>query len=169
MGDFAATDEDRERAVATVHRLMQRGEVELLETSLRYKDGTATPYLVTATRVDSPGGPMVLGVGIDISPRVRAEKALAASERNYRELFNATNDGIFIHDDTGRVLDINERGCAMFGLATNEAHRPPLVELSPGEPPYSQHDAVERFRRAIADGPQVFDWQSRRADGSAFW
>jgi hypothetical protein len=169
MGDFAATDEDRDRAFATAYRLMQRGELELLETSLLYKDGTAVPYLVTATRIDSSDGPMVLGVGVDISPRVRAEKALAASERNYRELFNATNEGIFIHDDTGQVLDVNDRGCAMFGLAAAEVRRSILVELSPGEPPYSQRDAFERFRRAISEGPQVFDWHSRRGDGSAFW
>src|SRR5262249_51999256 len=103
------------------------------------------------------------------SPRVRAEQALAASERNYRELFNATNEGIFIHDDTGRVLDVNDRGCAMFGIAVVDARRSILIELSPGDPPYSQRDAIERFHRAISEGPQVFDWRSRRGDGSAFW
>ncbi|HEX8114463.1 MAG TPA: ATP-binding protein, partial [Kofleriaceae bacterium] len=82
---------------------------------------------------------------------------------------NATHDGIFIHDDTGRVLDVNDRGCVMFGLDTSEARHAPLVELSPGEPPYSQHDAFDRLRSAISSGPQVFDWQSRRADGTAFW
>jgi PAS domain S-box-containing protein len=169
MGDFATTDDGRDRAAATAQRLVQHGGVELLETSLRYKDGSAVPYLVTAARVDSPGGPMVLGVGIDISPRVRAEKALAASERNYRELFNATNEGIFIHDDTGCVLDVNERGCAMFGVTPTDACRSILSELSPGEPPYSPRDAMERFRRAISEGPQVFDWRSRRGDGSTFW
>ncbi len=169
MADLVATEEHRERVLAAAHRLVQHGGVEQLETSLLHKDGSAVPYLVSGARIDSPGGPMVLGVGLDLSPRIRVEKALAASERNYRELFNATHDGIFIHDDTGRVLDVNERGCAMFGLDATEAHRSPLVELSPGEPPYSQHDAFERLRGAISEGPQVFDWQSRRADGTAFW
>jgi PAS domain S-box-containing protein len=170
MGDFAATEEEREQVLATARRVLEHGKVEVAEPlPLVHKDGAVVPYLVSAVRIDSPAGPMIMGVGLDISPRVRVEKALAASERNYRELFNAANDGIFIHDDAGRVLDVNERGCAMFGFAALEAHRLPLVELSPGEPPYSQHDAVERFRCAIAEGPQVFDWQSRRADGTAFW
>ncbi len=168
MEDFPATEEDRARVLAAAHR-MQRGEVEMVETSLLHKDGSAVPYLVSGACIDSPGGPMILGVGLDISARVRAEKALSASERNYRELFDATHDGIFIHDDTGRVLDVNERGCTMFGFSTSVAHHPPLVELSPGEPPYSQHDAIDKFHRAISEGPQVFDWQSRRADGTAFW
>ena len=170
VGDFAATEEDREQVLAAVRHVLEHGKIETGEPlPLVHKDGSIVPYLVSALRIDLPGGPMILGVGFDISQRIRIEKALAASERNYRELFNATNDGIFIHDDTGRVLDVNERACAMFGFAALEAHRVPLVELSPGEPPYTQRDAIERFRCAIAEGPQVFDWQSRRADGTAFW
>jgi PAS domain S-box-containing protein len=167
--DLTATDEHRARILAAARRLLQHGEVEMQETTLLHKDGTAVPYLVSGACIDSPGGPMIVGVGLDISPRVRAEKALAASERNYRELFNATNEGIFIHDDTGHVLDVNDRGCAMFGFAVVEARRSVLVELSPGEPPYTQRDAIERFRRSISERPQVFDWRSRRGDGSAFW
>jgi PAS domain S-box-containing protein len=169
MEALPATEEHRARVLAAAHRLLQRHGVEVLETSLLHKDGSAVPYLVSGACIDSPGGPMILGVGLDISPRIRAEKALLASERNYRELFNATNEGIFIHDDAGRVLDVNDRGCAMFGFDASEACRSILVELSPGEPPYSQRDAFERLRRAISEGPQVFDWLSRRADGIAFW
>jgi PAS domain S-box-containing protein len=170
MGDFASTDEEREQVLATARRVLEHGKVEMAEPlPLVHKDGSVVPYLVSAVHIDSPGGPMILGIGLDISSRVRVEKALAASERNYRELFDATHDGIFIHDDTGRVLDVNERGRAMFGFAVSEPHRPPLVELSPGEPPYSQRDATDKFHRAITEGPQVFDWQSRRADGTAFW
>jgi PAS domain S-box-containing protein len=169
MGDFVPTEDLRDQVLATTRHLMEHGGVETLETRLLHKDGSVVPYLVSGVRIDSPDGPMVLGVGLNISARVRAEKALAASERNYRELFNATHDGIFIHDDAGRVLDVNERGCVMFGFDASEACRSPLVELSPGEPPYSQRDAIEKLRLAIAEGPQVFDWQSRRLDGTVFW
>jgi PAS domain S-box-containing protein len=167
MGDFT-TEEHREQVLAAARHVMEHGEVST-EILLLHKDGSVVPYLVSAGRIDSPGGPMIVGVGLDISPRVRAEKALAASERNYRELFNATHDGIFIHDETGRVLDVNERGCAMFRFGASEARRSLLVELTPGEPPYSQRDAVEKLRRAISEGPQVFDWQCRRRDGTPFW
>jgi PAS domain S-box-containing protein len=170
MGDFAPTDEAREQVFAVARHVLQHGKIQTAEPlPLVHKDGSIVPYLVSAVRVELPVGPMILGVGLDITPRVQAEKALAASERNYRELFNATNEGIFIHDDAGHVLDVNERGRAMFGFSAAEPHHPPLVELSPGEPPYSQRDAIERFRRAIAEGPQVFDWRSRRSDSSAFW
>ncbi|HEX3760035.1 MAG TPA: PAS domain S-box protein [Kofleriaceae bacterium] len=170
MEELAASEDHRAQILTAAHRLLQRGElVEVQETLLKHKDGTAVPYLVSGVRIDAPGGPMILGVGQDISARVHAERALAASEHNYRELFNATHDGIFIHDEAGRVLDVNERGCAMFGVELSEAQRSLLVELTPGAPPYSQHDAAERLHRAISEGPQVFDWQSKRLDGTAFW
>ena len=170
MEDWPATEEHRRRVLAAAQRLLQHGEeIEPLETELLNKDGSAVPYLVSGARIDSPDGPMLVGVAINIAARIRAERALAASERNYRELFNATNDGLFIHDDGGRVLDVNERACAMFGFDAAGARRSPLVELSPGEPPYSQRDAIEKLHRAISEGPQVFDWQSRRLDGTTFW
>jgi two-component system cell cycle sensor histidine kinase/response regulator CckA len=57
----------------------------------------------------------------------------------------------------------------LFGFDAAFARHSSLVELSPGEPPYSQRDASEKLRRAISEGPQVFDWQSRRIDGTTFW
>ncbi|HEX8111300.1 MAG TPA: PAS domain S-box protein [Kofleriaceae bacterium] len=169
IGDFAATEAERDRVLTAARRLLERGEVEIQEISLLHKDGSAVPYLVSGARVDSPDGPMVLGVGLNLTPLVQAKKALAASERNYRELFNATHEGIFIHDEAGRVLDVNERGCAMFGLDASEARRSLLVELTPGEPPYAQRDASEKLRCAISEGPQVFDWQCGSVDGTVFW
>ncbi len=170
LEDWPATEEHRQRVLEVVQRLLEHGdEIVQLEIELRPKSGATAPYLVSGARIDTPDGPMLVGVGIDVSARVRAEKALAVSERNYRELFNATHDGIFIHDETGRVLDANERGLAMFGLDASGPRRSPLVELSPGEPPYSQRDGTEKLRRAISEGPQVFDWQSRRSDGTTFW
>jgi PAS domain S-box-containing protein len=170
LGDWSATEDQRQRLLAAAQRLKQHGhEIEILETELLHKDGSVIPYVVSGARIDSPDGPMFVGVGIDISARIRAEKALAASERNYRELFDATHDGIVIHDEAGHVLDVNERGRAMLGLEDSHAPCAPLVELSPGEPPYTQRDAIEKLRRAVSEGPQVFDWQSRRADGTTFW
>src|SRR5690606_14900388 len=41
------------------------------------------------------------------------EEALAASEANYRAIFEAAEDAIFIHDyDTGRIVDVNPKACS---------------------------------------------------------
>jgi two-component system, chemotaxis family, CheB/CheR fusion protein len=170
VGDWFATDEAR-RVVTRAAQGVLRGEapIDFLESEILAKDGSPQPYLFSGVRVGSAHGPMLVGVGINIAARVHAEKALAASERNYRELFDVTNDALFIHDETGQVLDVNERARAMFGIAASRGAGLSLNDLSLGVRPYSQADAVAWIRRAMEHGPQVFEWNSRRADGTLFW
>ena len=95
--------------------------------------------------------------------------ALQQSERNYRGIFNATNDALFIHDTRGRIMDVNERMCALFGCDRAKALTLSLKDLSLGEPPYTQTEAETRLRLAFEQGPQVFEWRSRRGNGEWFW
>jgi PAS domain S-box-containing protein len=170
MESFFAGDQARRAVVDAARAVLQRkGGLDFVESEIVDKKGTLEPYLFSGAHVASAEGPMLVGVGINIAARVRAEKALAASEHNYRELFDVTNDALFIHDETGRVLDINERGRAMFGVDGTQAGRLSIGELSLGEPPYSEAEAIAWIQRAVRDGPQVFDWESRRADGTLFW
>lgn len=169
MADWFATEEHRYRAIAAAHRVLRGGKTEFLQTELRQKDGSVVPYLCTGVRVDSPTGPMLLGVGINIAERIQAETALAASERNYRELFNATTEALVVQDVDGRVVDVNRSACAMFGFGVAQARSLSFSDLSLGEPPYSQTEVLEKIRRAIHEGPQVFDWHSRRRDDTLFW
>ncbi|MDF1564865.1 MAG: PAS domain S-box protein [Deltaproteobacteria bacterium] len=101
--------------------------------------------------------------------RQRAVEERLESEKNYREIFDATSDALFLHDDTGRIVDVNERVCAMFGCDRETALSLDIEGLSEGNPPYSVADAVERVKAALVEGPQTFEWRSRRADGTLFW
>ncbi|MFU2209356.1 PocR ligand-binding domain-containing protein [Solidesulfovibrio sp. C21] len=49
-----------------------------------------------------------------IELRRRAEQALRESEERFRQLSEATFEGIFIHQG-GTIVDANKAGCAMFG------------------------------------------------------
>jgi PAS domain S-box-containing protein len=170
FGDWQATGEHRRRVVEAAHRVLQQGgEMEVLETEVRYKDGSVVPYLVTGTRIDSLEGPMLAGVGLDISARIQTQKALSTSEHKYREVFNSTNDAFFIHDEWGRILEVNERACRMFRFDIQQALRMSIGELSGGASPYSQRDALAKIQQAISEGPQVFDWRSKTFNGDLFW
>ncbi len=58
-----------------------------------------------------------------------------------REIFNAFNDGIFIHDkETGAILDVNNRACEIRRQTREEILDSAVGELSSGEPPYTQND-----------------------------
>lgn len=119
---------------------------------------------------DATGRPVrMIGTIQDITERRRAAAALADSERTYREIFNATSDALFIHDETGRVVDVNERACAMFRCSRETLLTESLDSFSLGTPPYSQVEAAALVGRALSIGPQVFTWRSRRLDGELFW
>ncbi len=111
------------------------------------------------------------GVAIDITEKRLAAETLQASERSYREIFNATGEAIFLHDPaTGKILDVNETTLRMYGYASKaELLQRGMQDLCPNEPTFSANDAGEHIRRAVAQGPQVFEWQARRQNGEVFW
>ena len=99
----------------------------------------------------------------------RYAEQLAASERNYREIFNATSDALAIRDMAGRLVDCNERLCVLYGCDRATLVLRSINDLSLGAGPYAQAEAEEKIRRTFAEGPQVFVWRSRRNDGGLFW
>jgi two-component system cell cycle sensor histidine kinase/response regulator CckA len=91
------------------------------------------------------------------------------SEESYRAIFDSANDAIFVHDiETGRILDVNRRMCELYGYTVEEACRLTVGDISSGEPPFSQQDAVEHIRKAGVEGAQVFDWLCKRRNGELF-
>ncbi len=66
----------------------------------------------------------VIAVARDITARKRAEEELRESEQNYRSIYNAANDTIFIHDfKSGEILDVNERILDVYGYTPDERNQ----------------------------------------------
>lgn len=62
----------------------------------------------------------VLVIVRNITEAKEAERALRASESNYRMLVEEASDPILIHDETGRVLEANRRATQMLGFGSAE-------------------------------------------------
>jgi PAS domain S-box-containing protein len=89
---------------------------------------------------------------------------------SYPEIFNAVNEAIFIHDaDTGAIVDVNDSMLHMFGFSREESLRLTVNQSSLGTSPYSATEAQQWIAKAVAEGPQVFEWQARRKSGELFW
>lgn len=105
-----------------------------------------------------------------IGRRQQAEKKLAASEANYRAIFDAANDAIFVHDvHSGEIVDINRKMCEMYGYTREEACKLDVEAISSGKPPYTQEDALRWIRKAVQGEPQLFEWMAKDKDGRPFW
>ncbi len=98
-----------------------------------------------------------------------ANRRLLASEDNYREIFSATSEGLVVLDGQGAIVDANRQAGTMYGQPNRSVRGIHVGVFSHGEPPYGPAEAAQWLRRAVDDGPQVFEWLSRREDGSLFW
>lgn len=62
----------------------------------------------------------MIGIGIDLRERKRAEKTLADSERRYRELVQNANSAIIRWDKDGTIIFYNEYALKLFGYTAEE-------------------------------------------------
>ena len=101
---------------------------------------------------------------------ISAESGQLESLKKYETIFNATNEAIFVHDAlSGHILDVNERMLEIYGYTRDEVLAVEIGVLSEGAPPYSQVEAADKVRKALLEGPQVFEWHSRKKNGELFW
>ena len=151
--------------------LERHGQAYRPEIQFRRADGQPFWAELSTVLVTDARGQIALSALHDISERKAAEASLARSEQNYREIFNAVSEAIFLHDATsGQILDVNEAMVRLYGFASKaEALTASLAHLSANEPPYTVEAALERIRLAGSDGPQVFEWLARKANGERFW
>ena len=97
-------------------------------------------------------------------------KVLQESERNYREIFNSTSDAIFIHDAvTGEIIDVNDSMLEMYGYIYQDALKLGINDLSSGESPYSEKEAINHIQKATEKRMQLFEWLARSKNSELFW
>jgi PAS domain S-box-containing protein len=101
----------------------------------------------------------------------KTEEALRISEQNFREIFNSTSEAIFIDDaETGQMLDVNETMLKLYGYENKEQVLAGTIgDLSVGEAPFTNELAQDLVRRAVEEGPQIFEWLAKKRDGTRFW
>lgn len=83
----------------------------------------------------------------------------------FRILLETVPDGFFVHDETGRFLDVNARSCADLGYSRDELLRMTIDDISCGAEPDGN---AERWRDAPAGMAMHFREEAKRKDGSTF-
>jgi PAS domain S-box-containing protein len=144
-----------------------------IQTALRSRRPIQTDYnllvdgeLIWYTATFSPmPNDTVLLVARDITERKRAEEALREREEQYRSIFEASLDGLFINSLDGTIVDVNPAGAQMHGYTVEECRGLRSELLVPSD----QLAGLQEFFAAAGAGGQFrargFD---RRKDGSSF-
>ena len=102
--------------------------------------------------------------------RERSSVALREAEANYRSIFNAAEDPIFVHDwDSKAIIDVNDKACEVYGFSREEFLEISVGAFSSGEPSYTDADALDHIEAAKRTGLVEFEWHRRNKDGSLHW
>ena len=152
--------------LAYTKRLQQSGQVRDFETELVRKDGTRF-WASINTRVN----PMAAGAGIsngfilDITQRRQAEQAVRARERFLSTILATTQDGFWVLDSRGRIVEVNQAYCRMSGYSSDELKRMGIQDLDVLDTP---EETATRIQRIIGQGADLYETRHRKKDGSLF-
>ncbi len=96
-------------------------------------DGTTMFVQVIKTPIQDEKGRIIgiQGLFWDVTERIRAQRALADSERKYRQLTEATQDAIILTDSNAKITLFNPAAEHMFGYSEEEISGQPFEALFP--------------------------------------
>jgi PAS domain S-box-containing protein len=145
--DHAALDAQiaQWRSPAHTHRppSIMRGQLQL-----RVYKGASFPADYTISPARDEAG-QVIGLRWmlrDLSEITRTAQALRESEYHYRTLFDNASDAIFIHNLTGRYLEVNRVACESLGYTREELLRMTPADVNAPELVSQIPDRIARLR-----------------------
>ncbi|HEX9184911.1 MAG TPA: PAS domain S-box protein, partial [Burkholderiales bacterium] len=160
----SAADVSEERV--KLHAVALAGKPVHFETDGRRPDGAPFVLEVRGVPMSYGGKPHVLYIGRDITEGKLAERALRASEEQYRAIFNATTDALVLRDAEFRIVDVNTAYEAMSGRRREQVIG--LRDLTLTRNSAVSAHRPELHREAIAGRPIFFEAEGARPDGTPF-
>ncbi|MEM6795802.1 MAG: PAS domain-containing protein, partial [Acidobacteriota bacterium] len=111
-----------ERRLQAFERASSTGRLVSYEEEGLHSGNEGRHFLRRLTPVQGASGrtERVFAYGVEITDRVRAEQALARSERHYRRLFDQSRDAVLFTDLEGRLLDANPAAVALVSFESRE-------------------------------------------------
>jgi PAS domain S-box-containing protein len=141
-----------------------------LDLAGRRKDGTEFPVEISLSPVEGADGLQVFATVVDITARKEAESALAASERRFRAVLEASPNAVVAIDRHGQITYANPQAVTTFGYPLTEIEGQPIEKLIPervGARHVGHRDGFIAHPVARPMGIGL-DLSGRRSDGSEF-
>ena len=166
-------DDERPEIEAKYKYVKRKGNVVYAESHVpRLRNGKGAHLWGEAVRLFDRHGERCGAVEVvrDITERKLVEQALRESELKHRLLFETASDAIFLMR-SDRFVDCNARTLSMFGCSREQIIGKPPHRFSPPMQPdgrSSQEKAWEKITLALNVGPQRFEWEHCRQDGTPF-
>ena len=151
--------------IRALHEKALAGEAIALDTQMFRRDGHCYDLDLRGVPIQHRGQPHVLYIGRDITQRKRAERALRASEEQYRSIFNASADALVLRDARFRAVEVNPAYATLTGYTREEVMAADSVLTQP-DPAVRARFQVEH-ELALAGKELRFEVNARHKDGRA--
>ncbi|AZH25326.1 PAS domain S-box protein [Haloplanus aerogenes] len=114
-------EEDHEKLRRNIRRRVT-GEEDDLRYTLRgrRKSGESIEFEVHGGRIDYRGEPAIMGTLLDVTEQKRYERELERSRAEYRELFEAFPEAVFVGTEEGGFQAVNETAVERLGYSREE-------------------------------------------------
>lgn len=121
---------------------------------------TLTPVLDKNGQLD-----YIIGASLDVSNSEHFKSKLKESENRFKEIFNAVNEGIIIANDDGKLVEVNDTACKMYGYSKEE-----ILQMHPTDFIHSSgHSNYKYFMQEIESvGRFEGENKEQRKDGSTY-
>jgi PAS domain S-box-containing protein len=165
---------DRERALAGMKELLEKGYIEGREYHVITKDGARILVEMNCGIMKDAQGKVAgfVATSRDITERKKAEEALRESEERYRALVDTAGKagvGIAIFQDTedteGAIVFVNEEFATMQGYSREEVLLKPLSDFISPDFIATTKDRYRR-RQSGEDVPSYYELTAKRKDGT---
>ncbi|HEY3272842.1 MAG TPA: PAS domain-containing sensor histidine kinase [Methanocella sp.] len=99
--------------------------------------------------------------------RGRLYDKVRSSEQNLNVIINSVYDAIIIHDEKGKIININDRMLEMYRISRKQALGREIGDLSdPGNP---LEEMPSTWKSVMGGEDRLFEWVARRLDGTTFY
>ncbi|MFO7665614.1 MAG: PAS domain S-box protein, partial [Desulfobacterales bacterium] len=155
---------DKKIVAAAIQKAFITGQASV-EADFLAKDKTRTPCFFTGKIFLFEKKPSLIGMGIDITERKQAEKALLESEKKFRNILENIEDGYYEVDIAGNFIFFNDSMCRILGYPAEELMGKNNRGYMNDENAKKIFDVFnEVYRTGIPT--RAFDWELIRKDGS---
>ncbi len=143
----------------------EQGAAKGIELTVRTKSGELKEVLASIETFMLKGEKYAINFIIDITDRLKMERALRSSEARFTQLMDVAPVSITLSNAEGKIIDANQAAVDILGFSSREE----LLSLPAGKG-YVEEKYTEAIAEKLRLGPvNNFELMAHRKDGRSVW